>query len=172
MDREAWRSGVHGVWKSQTWLSDRTELIHVLPIFLDFFLYRSLVSESACQRRRCKRHGFDPWVGKIPWRKKWQPAPVFLPRKSHGQKSLAGYIQSMGLQSSNTEHVSLSQSIWCSSLCYIIGYGFFFFLNIVLVTVFEFFHLEPNTRSCVIWKAGVTYSSLASFIWSLLQLRQ
>ena len=35
--------------------------------------------------------GFDPWVGKIPWRRKWQPSPVFLPGKSHGQRSLAGY---------------------------------------------------------------------------------
>ena len=43
--------------------------------------------ESACQFRRC---GFDPWVGKIPWRRKWQPTPVFLPGKSHGQRSLAG----------------------------------------------------------------------------------
>ena len=36
------------------------------------------------------RHGFDPWVGKIPWRRKWQLNPVFLPGKSHGQRSLAG----------------------------------------------------------------------------------
>jgi len=33
----------------------------------------------------------DPWVRKIPWRKKWQPNPVFLPGKSHGQRILAGY---------------------------------------------------------------------------------
>ena len=39
--------------------------------------------ESACQCRRWKRCGFDPWVGKIPWRRKWQPTPVFLPGKSH-----------------------------------------------------------------------------------------
>ena len=37
------------------------------------------------------RSGFDPWVGKIPWRRKWQPTPVFLPGKSHGWRSLAGY---------------------------------------------------------------------------------
>ena len=37
------------------------------------------------------RHEFDPWVGKIPWRRKWQPTPVFLPGRSHGQRSLAGY---------------------------------------------------------------------------------
>ena len=40
---------------------------------------------------------FNPWVGKIPWRRKWWPTPVFLPRKSYGQRSLAG-LQSMGLQ--------------------------------------------------------------------------
>ena len=35
--------------------------------------------------------GSDPWVRKIPWRRKWQPTPVFLPRNSHGQRSLVGY---------------------------------------------------------------------------------
>ena len=44
--------------------------------------------ESACQ---CKRHRFDPWVRKIPWRRKWQSTLVFLPGKSHGQRSLVGY---------------------------------------------------------------------------------
>ena len=47
--------------------------------------------EPTCQWRRHKRPGFDPWVGKIPWRRKWQCAPVFLPGKFHGQKSLAVY---------------------------------------------------------------------------------
>ena len=51
--------------------------------------------ESACQCRTCRSHGFDPWVGKIPWRRrKWQPTPVFpvfLPGTSHGQRSLVGY---------------------------------------------------------------------------------
>ena len=37
------------------------------------------------------RHGFDPWVGKMPWRRKWQPTPVILPGKSQEQRSLAGY---------------------------------------------------------------------------------
>jgi len=40
---------------------------------------------------RCKRLRFDSWVGKIPWRKGWQPTPVFLPGESHGQSSLGGY---------------------------------------------------------------------------------
>ena len=46
--------------------------------------------ESACQRRRRKNRGFDTWVRKIPWRRKWQLTPVFLPG-IHGQKSLVGY---------------------------------------------------------------------------------
>ena len=37
------------------------------------------------------RRGFDSWVRKIPWRRKWQPTPVFLPGKSQEQRGLAGY---------------------------------------------------------------------------------
>ena len=46
--------------------------------------------EPTCQCRRGKRHRFDPWVGKIPWRKTWQPTLVFLPGESHGERSLVG----------------------------------------------------------------------------------
>ena len=47
--------------------------------------------ESAYQFRRCQRRGFNPWVRKIPWSRKWQPTPVFLLGKFHGQRSLVGY---------------------------------------------------------------------------------
>ena len=47
--------------------------------------------KPTCQYRRHKRRGFDPWVGKIPWRRAWQPTLVFLPGKSYGQRSLVGY---------------------------------------------------------------------------------
>ena len=47
--------------------------------------------EPACQCRRHEGRGFDPWIWKIPWRRKWQRTPVFLPGESHGQRSLAGY---------------------------------------------------------------------------------
>ena len=40
---------------------------------------------------RHRRYKFDPWVGKIPWRRAWFPTPVFLPGESHGQRSLVGY---------------------------------------------------------------------------------
>ena len=47
--------------------------------------------ESSCQGRKHKRHRFNPWVGKIPWSRKWQLAPVALSDKFPGQRSLAGY---------------------------------------------------------------------------------
>ena len=71
-----------------------SEVIDISPGNLDSSLcFTRWLSgkESACQCRRRKRCEFDPWVGKIPWRRKWQPIPVFLPGKSHAQWHLAGY---------------------------------------------------------------------------------
>ena len=47
--------------------------------------------QPACQCRRHKRWEFNPWVRKIPWRRKWQPTPVFLPGEFPGQRNLLGY---------------------------------------------------------------------------------
>ena len=47
--------------------------------------------EPYCRCRRHKRCWFDPWVGKIPWRREWQPTPLFLLGEFHGQRSLTGY---------------------------------------------------------------------------------
>ena len=51
----------------------------------------SLVAQMVKVCRQCRRTSFDPWVGKIPWRRIWQTAPLFLPGESYGQRSLAGY---------------------------------------------------------------------------------
>ena len=54
----------------------------------------SLTAQQVKNLLQCRRHrgrSFDPWVRKIPKRRKWQPIPVFLPEKSHGQQSLVGY---------------------------------------------------------------------------------
>ena len=61
--------------------------------------------ETACQCRKCKRHGFDPWLGKTPWRRAWQPTPGFLPGESPGQRSLAGYSPK-GLKQLDTTEVT------------------------------------------------------------------
>ena len=63
--------------------------------------------ESVCQCRRCKRGRFSPWVGNIPWSKKWLPTPVFLPGKFHGQTSLAGYRPWDHKELDATEHTPI-----------------------------------------------------------------
>ena len=82
---EVWGHWLHiGIFSS----SQRYELI-LSWIYALIGLPRWLSDkESTCQ---CRRLWFSPWVGKIPWRRKQQPAPVFLPGKSHGQRSLVGY---------------------------------------------------------------------------------
>ena len=70
-------------------------------LWLIYFIYSNVYllgfpgsssgKESACQCRRPKRCRFDPWIGTIPWRREWQPTPVFLPGEPHGHRSLAGY---------------------------------------------------------------------------------
>ena len=78
IDRGTWQAAVHGVEKSQ----------HM--IFWGF-PGGTTGKKPIFQRRRHKGYRFDPWIGKISWRRAWQPTPVFLPGKSHGQRSLAGY---------------------------------------------------------------------------------
>ena len=74
-------------------------------------------SKSICLH--CRRTGFDSWVGKIPWRRKWQPTPVFLPGESHGQRSLVGYSQWGHKESDTIEwfHFPLSTKAHLSCSC-------------------------------------------------------
>ena len=63
----------------------------------------TVVKKSACQYRRHKKSGFNPWVRKIPWNRKWQSAPGFLPGKFHEQRSLVNYIPQGCKESDMTE---------------------------------------------------------------------
>ena len=65
--------------------------IYVTVVYMYRFPGGTSGKESTCQHRRRKRCRFDPWVGKIPWRRKWQRIPVVLPGESHGQRNLMGY---------------------------------------------------------------------------------
>ena len=101
MDRGAWQATVHGISKE----SDMTERLS-----LSLYIWKILSTPKIlkliqglpwwlCGKKKkkkkptcqCRRPGFDPWVRKIPWRRKWQPSPVFLSGKSHGQRILVGY---------------------------------------------------------------------------------
>ena len=87
-DGGAWWAAVYGVVLSRTRLKRLSSSSNSKPSQV------CSGKESACQCRRHWTYGFDPWVGKIPWRRKWQPTPVFLPGKCYGQSRL----QSMGSQ--------------------------------------------------------------------------
>ena len=63
--------------------------------------------ESACKYRRHKRYQFVPWVGTTPWSRKLQVAPVILPGKCHGQKSLAGYSSWGRIKIDMTEYMHM-----------------------------------------------------------------
>jgi len=84
-------SSVHGISQARVleWgaiaFSSMYIYMHIYKLGLPWWLGGK---DFTCQ---CRRLGFNPWVRKIPWRRKWQPTSVFLPGKSHGQKSLASY---------------------------------------------------------------------------------
>ena len=80
------------------------------------------------QCRRHRRCRFNPWVGKIPWRRKWQPTPVFLPEKSHGQSNLVD-CSSKGCKELDTAErlstrISLSLCVTC--VCVLLSTHFWF----------------------------------------------
>ena len=72
---------------------------------------------STCHSRRQR---FNPWIRNIPWRRKWQPTPVFLPGKSHDQRNTMGYSPWGYKESRTTEyththtHTHITQSLFCT----------------------------------------------------------
>ena len=96
------RQGTHLSLRLYLFICKKTELAHYHPIR---GLPRWLSDkESTCQWRIHSRWGFYPWVGKIPWSRKWQPTPVFLPGKFQEQRSLEGYSIWGRKESDTTEH--------------------------------------------------------------------
>ena len=80
---------------------------------------------------QCRRHGFNPWVGKIPWRREWQPTLVFWPGEFHGQRSLAGYSPRGRKESDMTERLSHTHTKW-------INFVFMIFIFLMLFSHFNF----------------------------------
>ena len=120
-DKETWQAAVQGQQKSYM-----TQLLNTNMRTLSFlhqnkhkqneiFFFFSIVlieqgftggasgKEPTCQGRRHRRHQFDPWLGEIPWRREWQPTPIFLSGESHGQRSLASHSPECRKESDMTE---------------------------------------------------------------------
>ena len=89
------------------------------------FLGDASGEELACQRRRHKRLGFDPWAGQITYRRAWQPTPVFLPGEFHGQRSLVGYSPWDCKSQTQLKHLSMHTpmvTLWETS-CFSVNNG-------------------------------------------------
>ena len=85
--------------------------------------------EPAYQCRRHKGPGFDPWVGKISWRRAWQPTPVFLPGVSHGQRSQVGCNPESRKVGHDWSTTAGMHTYNCSCLLYINDYEYRFCLE-------------------------------------------
>ena len=94
------QTGLQKMWRKFTQL-------HKLSI-----LWASLMAQWWRIHLKCGRCGFDPWVGKMSWRRKWQPTPIFLPWRIPWTEEPGG-LQSMGLQ--RVRHDWVTKTAWCSS---------------------------------------------------------
>ena len=112
---------LHGVSKSQTQLSDFPFTFRFHALETEMATHCSVLAPMISGLRRwlsgkesaypCRRLGFNPWVGKIPWRRNWQPTPVFLIGKSHGQRSLDAH--GVEKESDMTERLHFHFSLSC-----------------------------------------------------------
>ena len=96
LKKTKWTSPGGQCWFSTVWASQVAQRVKHLPAM--------------------QETGFNLWVGKIPWRRAWQPTPVFLPGESHGQRSLCGYSPWGHKESDKTENTHIHK--YCYNSCY------------------------------------------------------
>ena len=124
--------------------------------------------ESTCQCRRHKRQEFNSWVGKIPWSRKWQPTPLFLPGKFNGQRSLVGYSP-WGRKRVRYDWAKQVFWVWNTANFLII-----FFENFLLFFWSFFLHLKDfSSSTCensIISEATTSERSLGSPRWMWIPL--
>ena len=89
----------------------------------------------------CGKPGFNSWIGKIPWRRAWQPTPVFLLGKYHGQRSLAGYITWCHKESDTTEWLSTANFLNC------------LFISELFIFIYLMTGISPDTGNTIVSKA-------------------
>ena len=113
----------------------------------------SVAKEPTCPCRKCRRCTFDPWIGKISWRKKWQPIPIALPGKFHGQQSRVGYSPQGCKEVDMTEWLSMNRNRGTSS------------------TWWRTSIKNPQLTSYLVarnWKERMSLQLLLNFIWKSL----
>ena len=109
-----WRGATQTTNTSSRWVGKQCNECRRLQSSLDCKRVKGFPGGSDGKRvcLQCGRPGFNPWAGKIPWRRKWQHTPVFLPRKSHGWRNLAGYSPWSHKESDMTEWLHFLSFLW------------------------------------------------------------
>ena len=179
-DREAWRAAVHGSQRvRQDWATEQQHtlwntssshtIIASFPTVETTFRVFQWQSgkESACQYRRCR---FDPWVGKMPWREKWQHTPVFLPGESSGQRGLAATVHGVAPTRHEQEQpniISCSDRIlaWGPWNLFILNKGCKFILfvqNIYIFLISQSFF--ANFSTTILFSVCCCYSVAKSYL--------
>ena len=105
--------------------------------------------EPACKCRRLQRCRFDPWMGKIPWRRQWQPTPVFLPGKFHGQRCLVDYSPWSHKESDTTERAHTHTRTHRAG---------------ILPALQGLFKLHPHSLTCCTWFCLKEMSKISWFL--------
>ena len=90
----------------------RYTLLFIIALFMIATMWKQPVSFSVKISQQCKSPGFNPWVGKMPWRREWQTIPIVLPGEFHEQRSLAGYSRQSRKELDITEWTDASE-LWC-----------------------------------------------------------
>ena len=130
---------------------------------LNWSKHGSYVKESA---RNAAGPRFNPWVRKIPWRWEWQPAPVFLPGESYGQRSLEGYSPWGLKESDTTEQLHFhfqtrSRFLRKNSRVHFVYFNFYIYLPIYHLQCSPSHHVELN--ECL---SGMIFlPSETNFLW-------
>ena len=135
--------------------------LYNLVIYLHLGFPSGSDGKESCQFRT---PGFNPWVRKIPWRREWQPAPVFLPRELHEQRSLVGYHPWGCKESDMTEGLTLSVPFFCISYISVNkSYLFFSFWRTLLCrqNLCAFTSLQMTQFCSFLWPSSIPLSEKA-----------
>ena len=125
---------------------------------------------------QCRRSGFNPWVGKIPWRRAWQSTPVFLPGGSHRQRSLVGYSPWGSIELDMTEWLTHTQCIYvnpnfpiCPPFHFPVMSTCPFFMSASLFLPWKKVHLYHFSRVHInVLTFDICFSGLVHSVWQTL----
>ena len=151
---------------------DPTQYLFFFLVILNFFCFPSGCNdkESICQCRRQKKCGFDPWVRKILWRRKWQPIPVFLLGKFHVQRHLEGYSPQGHKESDTTERAHAHTHKYILTSWFTMCVSFRCTESDSCMCIYIYTHTHTNTYICVYIHISCVYTYICVYIYESMHI--